>query len=110
MDKFIQMDIFFFITSVIGFMVLFFVTVIGVYVFLITRRIHALTKSFEQFVTHLSQKGKEASDVISKKLESLIKDTGIIQKIAKSVFAVLISKIIHGTIKKGARKKKKTDN
>jgi hypothetical protein len=110
MDKFIQMDIFFFITSVIGFVVLFFAVLIGIYVFLITKRIHALTKSFQEFVTHVSKKGSEASDILSEKFESLIKETGIIQKVAKSLFAVLISKIIHGTIKKDARKKKNTEN
>jgi ABC-type multidrug transport system fused ATPase/permease subunit len=106
MDKFIQMDIFFFISSLIAFFVLFFVIVIGLYIFLIVRKINKLTKITKEFTAHLSQKGRETTDSMSQAFQSILKETGVIHKIVKAVFAVLLTKIFHATIKKEARKKK----
>lgn len=107
MNDFVQMDVFFFISSITSLIFLFFVLLIGLYVFLIVKKINHITKEFKDLSIHISQKGKETIDQISSKIETALNNGGTLEKIIASIVGTILAYYLgfRGKIKKDARKK-----
>lgn len=109
MNEFIQMDVFFFISSVASIIFLALATIIGVYVFLILKKIHHIVKDMKEISAHISQKTSETTDTISSKVEALLSDVGPVEKTIATVLGIILAQSIsfRGKIKKGVRKSTK---
>lgn len=107
MNDFIQMDIFFFIASTVALIILFFITVIGIYLVVIIRKIKNMTQEFEKFLIHTTNNTKELIEMIKQKLEEILNKGGIIERVVATVLGTILAKTFqnHGKIKKDARGK-----
>jgi hypothetical protein len=107
MNEFIQMDIFFFITSLIAFLFLFFVSIVGIYVFIIIRRIQKIIREVERFTTQASMVSLDSLTTVKEKIKEILNQGGIIERIVAVVLGTIIAKTFktRGKIKKDARKK-----
>jgi small basic protein len=109
MNDFIQMDIFFFISSVIAILFLFFVTVIGIYVFLIIKKIYYISEQFKKLSEYLTSKTSQTADTILGKINSMLQGAGPVEKFMATFVGTIIAQSLkfRGKIKKDARKNKK---
>ena len=108
MNDFVQMDIFFFITSLVGVVALFFVTIIGIYLILIVQKIKLVIKEFELFAKYATKAGQESVDAIKKTIDHTLNDGGIVERIIASALGTILAKTFarRGKIRKDAPKKK----
>lgn len=106
MNEFIQMDIFFFITSLIAILVLFFIVIVGIYVFLIIRRVQKITREIEKFIDQATIMGLDSLTVIKDKIQDILNQGGIVERIIATALGTIIAKSFksRGKIKKDARK------
>jgi hypothetical protein len=106
MNEFIQMDIFFFITSLIAIIFLFFVTIVGIYIILIIQKIKFIIKEFELFVKYATTTGKESVASIKEKIDEVLNQGGMLERIITATLGTILAKTFskRGKIKKGARK------
>lgn len=111
MNDFIQMDIFFFISSITAIIFLLLIAVVGVYVFLIVKKVNQITKEFRDLSLHISQKTSEATESISEKIDALLSHTGPVEKMVAAVIGTILARIFsfRGKMKRGARKGKKAN-
>ena len=107
MSDFIQMDIFFFITSLASLIVLFFAIIIGIYIVLIVYRVKKIVKTFEEFALYTTQTGRESIDSIKEKIEDTLSQGGIIERIVATALGTIIAKSFknRGKIKKDVPKR-----
>lgn len=107
MNDFIQMDIFFFITSVAVLIFLTFMIVIGIYAVTIVRKIRVITNEVQKFVLYTTTEGKKSVESITDKIEEIINQGGIIERIIATTLGTIIAKSFgsHGKIKRDAPKK-----
>jgi hypothetical protein len=107
MDDFIQMDIFFFIASIAAIVCTIFITLIGIYVFRIVKKIKAITKEVEDFVLYTTTEGKKSVESITEKIEDIINQGGIIERIIATTLGTIIANSFksRGKIKRDAPKK-----
>lgn len=107
MSDFVQMDIFFFITSVIALIFLFTVTVIAVYVILIIHKTKNIIKKFEIFVTDATSVGLDSIEIIKSKIEEILNKGGIMERVITSVLGTILARSFKSRdkIKKDAPKK-----
>lgn len=107
MSNFVQMDIFFFITSVIALIFLFGVTVVGVYIILIVRKVKKIIKEIELFVEEVTTAGLDSIEVIKSKIEDILNKGGIMERVIATALGTILAKSFknHGKIKKDAQKK-----
>lgn len=106
MNEFIQMDIFFFITSLIAIIVLFFVTIIGIYLVLFVSKIKKVIQEFEVFALYATKTGKESVELIREKIDTILNEGGIIEKVIATILGTIMAKTFskRGKIKKDAPK------
>ncbi len=106
MNDFIQMDIFFFISSLVGIVALFFVIIIGIYVILIIQKIKLVIREFELFAKFATKTGKESIESIKEKIDEVLSQGGILERIIASALGTILAKTFsrHGKIKKGVPK------
>jgi hypothetical protein len=107
MNDLIQMDIFFFITSVAVFVFVIFMIVIGTYLVTIVRKIRAITSEVQKFVLYTTTEGKKSVESIAEKIEDIINQGGIIERIIATTLGTIIAKSFgsRGKIKRDAPKK-----
>ena len=106
MNDFIQMDIFFFISSLIAFVVLFFVTVIGIYVIVIIHKIKKVIREFELFALYTTKTGRESVESIKDKINEILNQGGILERIVATALGTILAKSFksRGKIKKDVPK------
>jgi hypothetical protein len=106
MTEFIQMDIFFFIASLVAVIILFFVTIIGVYIVLIIHKIRRVIKEFELFALYATQAGKESVESVRDKIGEILNQGGILERIIATTLGTILAKTFsrRGKIKKDAPK------
>jgi hypothetical protein len=106
MTDFIQMDIFFFITSVVAFVILFFVVIVGIYVVWIVYKIKKIVKEFEKFALYTTSTGRESLGTIKDKINEILNQGGILERIVATVLGTIIAKTFksRGKMKKDAPK------
>lgn len=106
MNDFIQMDIFFFITSLIALVVLFFLVVYGIYIFLIIQKIKLVIREFELFAKYATKTGMESVDSIKSKIEETLSQGGILERIVATALGTILAKSFarRGKIKRDAPK------
>jgi len=92
MSDFIQMDVFFFISSIGAIAFLIFTIVIGVYIFLIVRKIKSILKEFEKFALYSTTAGRESVEAIKDKIEEILNQGGIIERIVATALGTIIAK------------------
>lgn len=96
MDQFLQMDIFFFIASVAAVVVLLIATVVGIYVWLIIKRVNAIVREVRALVAHASTQGKLSIDVIKDRIEALLSGGGVTERIVATALGTIIAKTFKG--------------
>ncbi len=108
MENFIQMDIFFFVTSLLVLIILFFVTILGIYIFIIVNKIKNIVKEFEYLSTYVNQQGRQSFDSIKNKIESILDGRGMMERIIVATLGTILAKVFksRGKIKKDAPKEK----
>lgn len=106
MTEFIQMDIFFFITSLVAIVALFFVTVIGIYLLLIIQKVKLVIREFELFAKYATKTGRESVDSIKDKIDEVLSQGGILERIVATALGTILAKTFsrRGKIKKDAPK------
>ena len=104
MNDFIQMDIFFFITSLIAIVALFFVTIIGIYLIFIIQKIKLVIKEFELFAKYATKSGTESIESIKNKIDEVLKNGGVFERIITIVLGTILAKSFskRGKIKRDA--------
>lgn len=106
MNEFLQMDIFFFITSLIAIVALFFVTIIGIYSILIIQKIKLVIREFELFAKYATKTGIESVDSIKDKIDEVLSQGGILERIVATALGTILAKSFarRGKIRKDAPK------
>lgn len=92
MNEFIQMDIFFFITSLIALVALFFVTIIGIYAILIIQKIKLVIREFELFAKYATKTGRESVDSVKEKIDEVLNQGGILERIVATALGTILAK------------------
>lgn len=112
MDQFMQMEIFFFITSVAAIVFLLFVTIVGIYACLIVMKINAAVREFRMFVQFASDHGKDSLEMVKAKIEDILNHGGMTERVVATALGTIISKTFKGRakIKTEAPKKKSRFN
>lgn len=107
MNEFIQMDIFFFITSLIAILVLFFIVIVGIYILLIIRRVKKITREIEKFIDQATAMGLDSLTGIKDKIQDILNQGGIVERIIATALGTIIAKSFksRGKIKKDAPKR-----
>lgn len=102
------MDIFFFISSLIALILLFLITILGIYIFIIVKKIKKIVKEFEQLSTYVNQQGRQSFDNIKDKIESVLDGRGVMERIIVATLGTILAKVFksRGKIKKDAPKEK----
>lgn len=100
------MDIFFFITSLIALVALFFVTVVGIYAILIIQKIKLVIREFELFAKYATKTGIESVDSIKEKIDEVLSQGGILERIVATALGTILAKSFtrRGKIHKDAPK------
>ena len=108
MNEFVQMDIFFFITSIVAIVILLFVLLIGLYVFLIIKKVNMIVKEIKNLVSYTSLQGQESIESIKIKIDSILSNASWVERVVVAGLGTILAKTIkkHGKIKKDAPKKK----
>lgn len=108
MSEFMQMEIFFFISSIAAIIVLLLGTVAGLYVYLILKKVHAIVKETKGLIEFSSQQGKITLEMVKDKIESLLDRGGATERIVATTLGTIITKTFkgRGKIKKDAPKKR----
>ena len=106
MNEFIQMDIFFFITSLIAIIILFFVTIIGVYLVVVIHKIKKVIREFELFALYATKTGKESIESIKEKIDTILNQGGVLERVIATALGTILAKTFskRGKIKKDAPK------
>ncbi|MEN9921157.1 MAG: hypothetical protein RLZZ517_135 [Candidatus Parcubacteria bacterium] len=106
MDQFLQMDIFFFITSLVALVALFFVVVIGIYAILIIQKIKLVIREFELFAKFATKTGMESVESIKEKIDEVLSQGGILERIVATALGTILAKSFarRGKIKKDVPK------
>ena len=106
MNDFIQMDIFFFISSLIAIVTLFFVVIIGIYIVLIIQKIKLVIRQFELFAKFATKTGTESIESIKNKIDEVLSQGGILERIVATALGTILAKTFshRGRIKKDAPK------
>lgn len=99
MNEFIQMDIFFFITSLIAIVILFFVTIIGIYVFILAYKIKKIMQEFEILAFYAAKTSKESIDLIKEKINNTLNQGQILERIIVSVLGTILAKSFSKRVK-----------
>lgn len=112
MDQFMQMEIFFFITSIAAIVFLLFVIVAGIYVFLIIRKVHTIVHEAKLFAQYASGQGKDSLEMIKAKIEDILSHGGMTERVVATALGTIIAKTFKGRakIKPEAPKKKSRFN
>lgn len=107
MSDFLQMDIFFFITSVVLLILLFVVTLVGIYIILIVRKVKNIIKELEIFVKKATTSGLDSVDFLKAKVEETLNKGGLIERAIISILGTILAKSFkkRDKIKKDAPKK-----
>ena len=107
MNDFIQMDIFFFISSLIGLIILFFVVIIGIYLVLIIHKIKKVIREFELFALYATKTGKESVESIKQKIDEILNQGGILERIVATALGTILAKSFQsrGKMRKDAPKR-----
>lgn len=106
MSDFIQMDIFFFISSLIAIVALFFVTIIGIYIILIIQKIKLVIRQFELFAKFATKTGTESIESIKNKIDEVLSQGGLLERIVATALGTILAKTFsrRGRIKKDVPK------
>lgn len=109
MNDFMQMNIFFFVSSISSIILLVLATIIGVYVFLIVKKIHRIVEDMKELSAHISQKTSETTDTISSKVEALMSNVGPVEKTIATILGIILAQSIsfRGKMKRDVRKDRK---
>lgn len=107
MSDFVQMDIFFFITSIVALVLLFIVIILGVYLLLIVHKTKNIIKNIELFVLEATTTGLDSLDVIKSKIEEILNKGGIMERVIATALGTILAKSFKNRdkIKKDAPKK-----
>jgi len=108
MNEFVQMDIFFFISSIAAIVVLLFMVIIGLYVFLIIKKVHIIVKEIKNLVCYASLQSQESIESIKIKIDSILSNASWVERVVVAGLGTILAKTIHkhGKIKKDVPKKK----
>ena len=108
MDKFIQMDIFFFISSLVGIVFLSVGIIIASYVFFFMKKLNNILAQIEHLIKYATVESEEAINLVTSRIDSILSNIGIVEKTAITVVSTLLAKKFkkRGKIKRDAPKKK----
>lgn len=108
MSEFMQMEIFFFISSIAAIIALLIVTVAGIYVYMILKKVHAIIRETKGLIEFSSQQGRITLEMVKDKIESLLERGGATERIVATALGTIITKTFkgRGKIKKDAPKKR----
>lgn len=107
MNDFVQMDIFFFITSLVALVFLILLTVCGVYIVLWIKKIHTIISDLKEIIRFAKVHGENSIELIKNKIEHILDNAGWIEKSIIVSIATFIAKKTkkYGKIKKDVPKK-----
>lgn len=108
MNEFVQMDIFFFITTVVALVFLVLITIVGTYIFLLVRKIHKIINEVKEIIQLLRTQGGESLGAIKEKIDSILSNVGWVEKSIIAALGTIIAKTFakRGKIKKEVQKRK----
>ena len=108
MNEFVQMDIFFFITTVVALVFLVLITIVGTYIFLLVRKIHKIINEVKEIIQLLRTQGGESLGVIKEKIDSILNNVGWVEKSIIAALGTIIAKtfVKRGKISKEVQKRK----
>lgn len=108
MNDFLQMDIFFFITSfaTIAFTIL--TVVIGLYLFSIVRKVKIIVQELQDFALYASSEGKKTVTDLQVKIDDILNSGGVMERVIVTTLGTIIAKTFksHVKIKREVLKKK----
>jgi hypothetical protein len=96
MNEFMQMEIFFFISSIAAIIVLLFGTIVGLYLFLIVKKVNAVAKEFKKLAEYSSQQGKDTLEMVKTKIEDILNHGGATERIVATALGTIIAKTFRG--------------
>ncbi|HEY9886063.1 MAG TPA: hypothetical protein V6C96_02260 [Vampirovibrionales bacterium] len=107
MDKFIQMDIFFFISSLVGIGFLSLVIIVATYVFFFMKKVNKILAQIEHLIKYATVESEDALNMITSRIDSILSNIGIVEKTAITIVSTIFAKKIRkrAKIKKDAQKK-----
>ena len=107
MNDFLQMDIFFFISSLVALVFLSLVVVVWIYVLIFIKRTKTIIDEIEKIVKYTVVEGKGVIDMLVSKIDSTFNNVGVVEKTVLTVIGSLLAKKNkkRGKIKKEVPKK-----
>jgi len=107
MNDFIQMDIFFFISSITSAVLLSVGIVISVYIFIFLKRIKKIINEVEKLVAYAATESKDVITMIVSKIDVMLDNVGVVEKTVLTIMGTLLAKKLkkRGKIKKDDQKK-----
>ena len=100
MNKFIQMDIFFFIARVGTIIFAIFLSIIAVYTVIIIRKVNKIVEEAKKLAEIIAEEGGKTAELIREKAEDVVSDSGLPQKILTTVLTAVINQVVNKKIKK----------
>ena len=107
MNDFLQMDVFFFISSLFFIVLLSVGIVISVYLFIFLNRIRKIINEVERLVTYVATESKDAIELVTSKIGEMMNNVGVVEKTAITIMGTLLANKFkkRAKIKKEAPKK-----